>query len=143
MNTINKFILFALVSSLIWAEKSLTITRAENPIIIDGSIDNEEWSGVQVISDFVEVMPGENIPPSVETEVKVTFDSKNLYVSFKAYDDPDLVRAHVSKRDDIFADDMVGIILDTQNDGIMGNLFMVNPFGNQADGQKMINRRWI
>jgi len=139
MNKKYIFLIFIFINTCIWAEKSITISRNTIPILVDGIIDADEWASVQIFSDFIEVMPGENISPLVETEVRATFDSENLYVSFKAFDDPKLVRAHLSKRDDIFADDMVGIILDTQNDGVMGNLFMVNPFGNQADGQKMIN----
>ena len=121
----------------VWGEKSFTISRTESPITIDGSIDSDEWANMEIISDFVEVMPGENITPIVKTEVRACYNTENLYVSFKAYDNPKHIRAHVSKRDDIITDDLVGIIIDTHNDGVSGNIFYCNPFGNQADGQKM------
>ena len=127
------------LSAHLFAEKSLTITKIQTPIIIDGQIEDEEWKDFDIISDFVEVDPGENILPSVKTEVRIAYDEKKLYIAFKAFDDPNLVRAHLSKRDDIFSDDMVGIILDTKNEGVVGNTFFSNPFGNQADGQKMSN----
>ena len=127
------------LSAHLFAEKSLTITKIQTPIIIDGQIEDEEWKDFDIISDFVEVDPGENVLPSVKTEVRIAYDEKKLYIAFKAFDDPNLVRAHLSKRDDIFSDDMVGIILDTKNEGVVGNTFFSNPFGNQADGQKMSN----
>ncbi|MBT6472337.1 MAG: hypothetical protein HOK52_13900, partial [Candidatus Marinimicrobia bacterium] len=114
-------IMLLFTTPYVWGEKSFTISRTESPITIDGSIDSDEWANMEIISDFVEVMPGENITPIVKTEVRACYNTENLYVSFKAYDNPKHIRAHVSKRDDIITDDLVGIIIDTQNDGVSGN----------------------
>jgi len=122
--------------SILPAEKSLSLTKTNGVIEIDGFIHDDEWQDAAIAENFLEVMPAENTPAITETQTFVTYDEKNLYVSFKAYDDPSEIRAHQSKRDAIWGDDMVGIIIDPQNDGVMAFQFFSNPFGNQGDGQK-------
>ena len=131
------FVLILLCTTL-FANKTLTISKTETVIQIDGIIDDLEWGGSAIADGFVEVMPAENEPAITETQVFVTYDKKNLYVAFKAFDDPSKIRAHQSKRDAIFEDDMVGLILDTQNDGVMAYQFFCNPLGNQGDGQNLV-----
>jgi len=123
--------------SLSIGKESIYITPSQNTIKIDGVINVGEWNGTEFITKLLEVMPGENIPPPVETTINVTHDADHLYVSFKAMDEPSRVRVHQSKRDEIFEDDLVGIIIDTQNDAVMAYQFFSNPLGNQADGQKI------
>jgi hypothetical protein len=127
---------FILIISCLFGNKSLTISKTNESILIDGFIDENEWIGAAIADGFYEVMPAENEPSITETQTFVTYDEKNLYVGFKAFDDPNEVRAHQSKRDAIWEDDMVGIILDPQNDGVMAYQFFCNPLGNQGDGQK-------
>jgi hypothetical protein len=42
-------------------------------------------------------------------------------------------RARLAKREDIFSDDVVGVLLDTYHDRQRGYEFFVNPLGVQAD----------
>src|ERR1041385_3339252 len=99
-------------------EKSepVTIARFDKPPVIDGKLDEEAWQKAAVLKDFYQIQPGDNVPPSKPTEVLIGFDSKFLYLAFKATDEPDKVRATVAKRDNIFNDDYVGFMLDTFND---------------------------
>jgi len=62
------------------------------------------------------------------------YDSKFIYFAFHAYDDPSKVRATVAKRDAIFDDDVVGVILDTFNDKRRAYELFFNPLGVQQDG---------
>ena len=57
------------------------ISRTLGSITIDGHLDDVGWQSTNVINNFLEVMPGENIPPIVRTEAFVTYDSKNFYVA--------------------------------------------------------------
>jgi hypothetical protein len=133
-----KIKLFSLILfSFSFGKESIHISPAPYSIYIDGIITESEWNGTETITELLEVMPGENIPPPVETIINVTHDADHLYVSFKAKDNPSEVRVHQSKRDAIFEDDLVGIIIDTQNDAVMAYQFLSNPLGNQADGQKI------
>jgi hypothetical protein len=108
--------------------------KFEKAPTIDGKLDDEVWKNATVLKDFYQVQPGDNIAPSKPTEVMIGYDAKFLYVAFHCYDEPDKVRAAISKRDNIFNDDYVGILFDTFNDGRKAYEFDFNPLGIQADG---------
>jgi hypothetical protein len=109
------------------------IPRVTKPPVVDARLDDEAWQQAVVLKDFYQVRPGDNIAPSRQTEVLVGYDSKNLYVAFRAWDDAGAVRATVARRDQIFADDYVGMYLDTHNDGRRAYAFYFNPLGVQGD----------
>jgi len=110
------------------------LPKFEKPPVIDGKIDEEIWKSSTVLKDFYQIQPGDNIAPSKPTEVFLGYDAKFLYIAFHCYDEPDKVRAAISKRDNIFNDDYVGILFDTFNDGRKAYEFDFNPLGIQADG---------
>jgi hypothetical protein len=114
--------------------KPLMITRFESSPVIDGKLDEEIWKSAAKMKDFLQTQPGDNIAPTHPTEVLLGYDSKNLYIAFRAYDDPGKVRATVAKRDQIFDDDTVKIILDTFNDKRRAYVLAFNALGVQADG---------
>ena len=111
------------------------IPLANNPIKIDGIVNDEEWGDAAVFDVNNEIQPGENIPAPVNTKCYITYDHSNLYIAFICFDDnPAAIRAHYSDRDDGFDNDFIGIILDTYNDERHAYQFFVNPFGIQMDG---------
>jgi hypothetical protein len=110
------------------------IPRFEKPPVIDGKLDDGVWKGAALLKDFYQISPGDNIAPSKPTEVLLGYDSRFFYIGFHAYDDPSRVRVTVPKRDQIFDDDYVGILLDTYNDKRKAYGFYFNPLGVQADG---------
>ena len=112
----------------------VSIPRFESAPRIDGRLDDEIWKSAAVFKDFYQTYPGDNIAPSRPTEVFMGYDSRMLYVAFLAHDEPNSVRATVAKRDDIFNDDYVGVLLDTFNDQRRAYELFFNAFGIQADG---------
>jgi len=110
------------------------ISRFEQPPIIDGNLNEKVWLHAVVLKEFYQTQPGDNLAPSYPTELLLGYDSKNLYIAFRAFDDPRQVRATVAKRDDIQDDDTVQIYLDTFNDQRRAYFFFFNPFGIQQDG---------
>src|SRR5688572_3291532 len=112
----------------------VTIPRFDKPPVIDGKLDEEVWRNAVVLKDFYQIQPGDNTPPSRQTEVLLGFDPKFLYIAFKATDEPDKIRATVAKRDNIFQDDYVGFYLDTFNDKRKAFEAFFNPLGIQGDG---------
>jgi len=113
------------------------ITRAASAIKVDGVLDEDAWKKATVVPLPIEWMPGDNVPPPVETECLVTYDAKNLYVAFRAHDPrPSEIRAHLMDRDDtdtLIQDDHVGMMIDTFNDERRAFQFRINPLGVQAD----------
>lgn len=114
--------------------RPLRIQRFESAPIIDGRPNEPVWNKALALKDFYQVYPGDNLSPSKPTEVLLGYDAKFLYLAFRAYDEPNKVRATVAKRDNIFADDYVGIFLDTFNDQRKAYELFFNPLGVQQDG---------
>ncbi|HEX8709616.1 MAG TPA: DUF5916 domain-containing protein [Pyrinomonadaceae bacterium] len=110
------------------------VPRFDKAPVIDGKLDEEIWASAAVLKDFYQIDPGDNTPPSKPTEVLIGYDAKFLYIAFRAFDEPDKVRATVAKRDSIFNDDYVGFFLDTFNDQRKAFEVFFNPLGIQADG---------
>jgi hypothetical protein len=110
------------------------MVKFEAAPVIDGKLDDEVWKQAVVLKDFYQVQPGDNIAPSKPTEVLLGYDAKFLYIAYRAFDEPDKVRATVAKRDDIFNDDYVGLFFDTFNDQRKAYEMNFNPLGVQADG---------
>ena len=118
------------------AEKSapVKVPRFDQAPIIDGRLDDEVWNQAVKLKDFYQTSPGDNIAPSQPTEVFLGYDSNTFYVAFHCYDDPSKARANIARRDDIFNDDYVGMLLDTFNDHRKAYELDFNPLGVQEDG---------
>lgn len=102
----------------------------------------EEFEGMEPsrndlvkISDFIQQVPTDGAQPSQRTEVYMGYDHQNLYLVWLCFDkEPGKIRAHLSRRENIFDDDYVEITLDTFHDQRRGLVFTTNPMGIQADG---------
>ncbi|MCI0450323.1 MAG: carbohydrate binding family 9 domain-containing protein [Chlorobi bacterium] len=114
---------------------TITISKCSNSsIIIDGKLDDEGWKNVPLAKNFVEIYPGDNTKPPVETEVLLAYDEENLYMAYICYD-PDIskLRANLSDRDNIWNDDYVGVVFDTYSDDKQAYEVFVNPYSIQGD----------
>ena len=125
----------ARLAALLTPEKAgpVGLKRFDAPPVIDGRLDDEVWKSASVFKDFVQFRPVDLVAPSQPTEVRIGYDSRFLYVGFRAYDEAGKVRATIAKRDAVFDDDWVGIWLDTFNDGRRAYELIFNPLGVQAD----------
>ena len=85
------------------------------------------------VTGFMQRDPHDGQPASQPTEAYLGYDEKNLYVVFVCFDEPGKVSAHMSRREDIFSDDNVEIILDTFHDKRRAYAFQTNPLGVQWD----------
>jgi hypothetical protein len=87
------------------------------------------------IDGFLQRDPGDLVPISQPTEAFLSYDATNFYVVFVCRaSDPSRLRARMSRREAMFSDDFVGVILDTFDDHQRGYEFFSNPLGIQADG---------
>jgi len=112
----------------------VTIPKFAAAPTIDGQLNDEVWQGGALLGDFLQTQPGDNIKPTHPTEVMLGYDAKNLYIAFRVTQTRDSVRATMSRRDNIFNDDYIGMYLDTFNDQQQAYAIFFNPFGIQADG---------
>ena len=111
----------------------LGIGRLAGEIRIDGNVDEAAWRSARRLTDFREFQPGHMSEPGVRTEAFVTYDDEHLYVAIIAHDDPSEVRASLTERDGMFADDWAGLLLDTWGDQQWGYLIIANGYGVQGD----------
>lgn len=114
--------------------KPVTLPKFEKPPVVDGNLNETVWQSAALLKDFYQIDPGDNIAPSKPTEVLLGYDSKFLYIAFRAFDEPDKIRSTLAKRDNIFSDDYVGFYLDTFNDQRRAFEIFFNPLGIQGDG---------
>jgi hypothetical protein len=104
-------------------------------IDLDGRIDEDFWQTAFPISDFTQQEPVEGGTPSERTEIRVAYDSDNLYIGAIIYDDPAGILAYQRQRDaGLGTDDRFMWILDTFRDGRTGYFFEINAAGLMGDG---------
>lgn len=110
------------------------VTAFSKAPVIDGKLDDEVWKSAALFKDFYQWRPSDTGQASARTEMMAGYDSRFIYFAFHAYDDPAKVRATVAKRDSIFDDDSIGLLLDTFNDKRRAYELFFNPLGIQQDG---------
>jgi Domain of unknown function (DUF5916)/Carbohydrate family 9 binding domain-like len=110
-------------------------TRAERPPLVDGVLDDAVWKTAPLdLPDWVTYNPVSGQKIAQKTEVRVAYDAQAFYVAFHCLDpDPDKVRATLSRRDQLFNDDWVGLSLDAVGNRQQSYDLFVNPRGVQAD----------
>src|SRR4051812_37664827 len=113
--------------------------RAEGDIKVDGSLDEVAWRDAAVLTGFSLYAPIDQRPAPDSTEVLVWYSSTAIYFGVRAFEPHGGdagVHATLADRDRISGDDNVEIHLDTFHDKRRSFVFIVNPFGIQADGMK-------
>jgi uncharacterized protein DUF5916/cellulose/xylan binding protein with CBM9 domain len=113
----------------------LQLNTFKNGIKLDGYLNEDVWKTATRITDFYTIQPVAGKPAEERTAVLLGYDEKNLYLAFICfYDDPSVIRASISQRDDIFEDDFILLYLDTFDAGETAYQFAFNPYGIQGDG---------
>ena len=93
------------------------------------------WAKAQVIDEFYQLDPDTGQPVSERTELRILYDTENLYVAIYAYDrEPDLISATHEDRDgNLGVDDSVRIYLDPLNTRRNAYFFEMNALGGRID----------
>ncbi|OGU61366.1 MAG: hypothetical protein A2V66_15900 [Ignavibacteria bacterium RBG_13_36_8] len=125
---------FTLLAQNKYKQQEAIAVRINQPIELNGKLDDPVWSSAIPFLLQHEVLPGDNLPAQQKTIVRVLYDDENIYFGFECFDsNPSMIRANITDRDKIFNDDYVEIILDTYCDYQKGYSFAVNPFGVKGD----------
>lgn len=113
---------------------TLEVKRASSEIRVDARLDEPAWQEASPIAIAYEWYPADDAPAPVATDVRVTYDDRNLYVAFRADDpEPRRIRARYHQRDSGRSDDLVGFYIDPFNDDRRAYQFRINPLGVQID----------
>lgn len=124
--------MFALCAVALAAPQA-TVSESAAPIVVDGSLDEPVWAQAAPITELTQLEPVDGGDPPGRTEVRFAQDERALYVGIRVVDTGYPIRARVSARERINADDQVGIYLDTFHDGRSGYIFYFNALGVQQD----------
>ena len=115
------------------SKKTYTTKAVTKSPTIDGILDDESWNAVSWGTDFIENQPDENTPPSYQTQFKIVYDAKFIYVGVRAFDgEPENIERRLSRRDG-FAGDFVEINIDSYNDDRTGFSFTLTAAGVKGD----------
>ena len=98
------------------AGATLRAVRVTERLRIDGVIDERFYQNTPPITEFIQSLPEENGEPSELTEVWISFDDTNVYVSAKVWDSagPDGWTANEMRRDSpqLRNNDNFGVFID-------------------------------
>jgi len=127
---------------LITGQRRVEATRTEEPPTIDGVLDEEAWGRARVIDAFLQIEPVEGADPSERTEVRILYDSKNLYFGIRCFDsEPERIVATQLRRDaPLFSDARVQIALDPFYSRRDGYFFTIGAAGAKRDALIENNR---
>lgn len=102
-------------------------------ISLDGRLDEEAWNSVDWAGDFIQWQPNEGKSASQQTNFKILYDEKFLYIAFRCYDlAPDSIVKWMGRRDE-FPGDWVEINIDSYHDLRTAFSFTLSVSGVRSD----------
>jgi hypothetical protein len=109
--------------------------HVSSPPRVDGVLDDEAWSGAPLLLDnWMSYNPMRGEAAAEQTDVWIAYDHDAIYFAFRCHDtQPDKIRTTISRRDNAFDDDWVGLSLDSSRAGQLAYHLFVNPNGIQMD----------
>jgi hypothetical protein len=123
------------LSAQVGSKADLRPVRIATPPKLDGILDDEAWSGDPLPLDgWVSYNPMRGEAAEEKTQVWMGYDADALYIAFRCLDtQPEKIRTNISRRDNAFNDDWVGVSLDSSRAGQLAYHLFVNPSGIQMD----------
>ncbi len=128
----------------ILAKKKYHTQRLNSSITLDGIPKEDAWNAVPWGGDFIQWQPNEGKSPTQQTNFKILYDNKFLYVAYQCFDSaPDSIVKRMGRRDQ-FPGDWIEINIDSYHDlrtafsftlsvsGVRGDEFVSNN-GNNWD----------
>ena len=112
--------------------------RLQEPLRLDGSLDEAVYRMVTPISDFIQTEPQAGAAATERTEVWIAFDAENVYVALRATESqPDRMVVNEMRRDsfNVLQNENFQFAFDTFHDRRNSVAFQFNPIGGRMDGQ--------
>ncbi len=128
------FIILATVPN--YAQKTLNALRVENPVKIDGILDEEAWITAEKAVEFIQRSPNPGRKPSQITEVSILYNNAYIYIGAWLYDtNPKGIMTELYGRDQTGNADRFTIYIDTYKDGLNAFEFAISAAGVQLDSR--------
>jgi len=110
--------------------KTVHVKYINQPIKVDGILDETPWSETKPATNFWQHFPTDSLQSKQQTEIRMMFDDRNLYIGMKVNSANDQFIIPSLRRDfRASGNDNVTILFDTFNDGTNAFFFGTNPLG--------------
>ena len=111
--------------------------KLKTPLTLDGALDEEVYKLEAPFGGLIQVAPAYGAPSTEKSEIWITYDQTNIYLSCRCYDSapPEQWVANELRRDTggLRNNEHIGIMFDTFYDRRSGFAFYTNPLGARAD----------
>jgi Domain of unknown function (DUF5916)/Carbohydrate family 9 binding domain-like len=109
--------------------------RAASAPKLDGVLDDAVWAREPMpLEGWASYNPLRGEPARQRTSVWIAYDNDALYFAFRCFDDePSKIRTTITRRDNAWNDDWIGVSLDSTHAGQVAYHMFVNPSGIQID----------
>src|SRR5678815_4705174 len=113
----------------------LHAVQAATAPTLDGVLDDAVWAREPMtLEGWTSYNPLRGEPARQRTSVWIAYDDKALYFAFRCFDDePSKIRTTITRRDNAWNDDWIGVSLDSTHAGQVAYHMFVNPSGIQID----------
>lgn len=121
--------------------RSIPAVKINQPIKIDGNLNDEAWRSIEPTGDFIASQPVFGRPSVKRTVVKIAYDNSAIYVGAYMYEDPRNIRRQLTARDVIDRQnvDIFAVGFDTYHDHQNAFIFRVTAANVQADAKQSQN----
>ena len=130
-------------------ERRLRAVKITDKITIDGRLDELVWADAPRATEFIQREPDEGQSISERTEVRVLYDTDNIYFGVVATDSQAgrVIISELKKDFTVETGDSIQIVLDTFHDERNAYEFIVNAAGAKWDAQianegRDVNQSW-
>jgi len=127
-------IIFLLAGKISAQEKEVHVKWIDQEIELDGELNESVWSQVDPAKDFWQYFPTDTALSTSQTEIKMLYDAKYLYVGIIVYAEGDDYIVPSLRRDfSARGNDNINLLFDTYRDGSNAFFFGTNPEGVQRE----------
>ena len=110
--------------------KKFVVKFINQPIQIDGILDESIWETAESANDFQQYFPSDSILAIQQTDIKMLYSATTLYIGIKVNTEGDDYVIPSLQRDfRAGGNDNISLLFDTFNDGTNAFLFGMNPYG--------------
>ncbi|WP_338039014.1 DUF5916 domain-containing protein [Maribacter litopenaei] len=115
--------------------KQINVKFITEEITPDGLLDEPIWAIAGMAEDFWEYFPLDSVQAKKQSQIKILYDEKNLYIGIKAYSSGKNYATQSLQRDFRGSgSDSFTLVFDTFNDGTNAFSFGINPYGVRREG---------
>jgi hypothetical protein len=132
--SISLIIFFLFLGTLEAQKKEVHVKWIDQKITLDGELNEPAWISAEPATDFWQYFPTDTLLSTSQTEIKMLYDDKYLYVGIIVHSLGDDYIVPSLKRDfSARGNDNINLLFDTYNDGANAFFFGTNPEGVQRE----------